>query len=674
MAEKTKQPKKRRQWLILILTGLAFFMVFLTMVRAVNPEREVVTIEGYEPWAESVAEAASGIPVQEGGRVKPLSTYASFTMLRLYGARSMRISDGESKVKLSATNWMLDAFFRPDLSVKQPSFRVDNADIIKEVGLEPKGKRDRYSYEELEPGREKLFDLAAGYETRDAKELERQQRQILDLARNVRSYETLISYFTFARAGITLRNFGGNGPSQDKVTQVSSIMATAPTIRGIIRDNTGDGKKLPAQVEELLQQILQMANFSRYGFAIIVPKEGSEDKTWKNAGELIMSVFQDDAPDMERVPEKILALESLVYAQREGQEKFAEALIEFKESIAKDAALLGQGEAVERELFYNNANWFLYALVFYIFSFVVIAFGWLFPETGWARWAARICWGLVIVATALLIAGITNRSLIFMRPPVGNLYDTMPFITAGAVLVALLMEWMTKRRILLGLATIFGMCGIFLARRYEVGDATDNLNPLQAVLRSNFWLATHVTVITLGYSAGLLTAALSHVYIFARWLRLDEDDPSLRRMLTRAVYGCVCLTVFLSLIGTVLGGIWANYSWGRFWGWDPKENGALMIVLWSLFILHARMGGHIKEWGLHLCSVFMSIIVSFSWWHVNILGVGLHAYGFSDSKLTMLRGFYALEILVILLGVAYIVWNKRAKRVGADVQLASKGV
>ncbi len=130
-------------------------------------------------------------------------------------------------------------------------------------------------------------------------------------------------------------------------------------------------------------------------------------------------------------------------------------------------------------------------------------------------------------------------------------------------------------------------------------------------------------------------------------------------------YGCVCFTLFLSLVGTVLGGIWANYSWGRFWGWDPKENGALMIVLWMLFILHARLGGFIKEWGINLCAIFGAMIVTFSWWHVNILGVGLHSYGFSASKAQAVFLFYGITTLVLLVGIgfaAYDHFSARAKK------------
>jgi ABC-type transport system involved in cytochrome c biogenesis permease subunit len=192
---------------------------------------------------------------------------------------------------------------------------------------------------------------------------------------------------------------------------------------------------------------------------------------------------------------------------------------------------------------------------------------------------------------------------------------------------------------------------VLLARKFEIGEAKDHMDPLVAVLNSNYWLTIHVITVTAGYAGGLLTAAISFVYVLLRGFGLDGGDRDLRRSLTKVTYGCVCLTLLLSLTGTVLGGIWANDSWGRVWGWDPKENGALMIVLWNLVILHARLGGYIKEWGLHFCSLFGSCVVAFSWWHVNFFNTGLHTYGFTNDKQTMLWVFYYIILAVIIFGI-----------------------
>jgi cytochrome c biogenesis factor len=115
------------------------------------------------------------------------------------------------------------------------------------------------------------------------------------------------------------------------------------------------------------------------------------------------------------------------------------------------------------------------------------------------------------------------------------------------------------------------------------------------------------------------------------------------------VYGVVCFATLFSFVGTVLGGIWADQSWGRFWGWDPKENGALLIVLWCALILHARWGGFIRQRGLMAMAIFGNAITAFSWFGVNMLGVGLHSYGFMDKAFPWLLGFVILQAVMVLL-------------------------
>jgi ABC-type transport system involved in cytochrome c biogenesis permease subunit len=158
----------------------------------------------------------------------------------------------------------------------------------------------------------------------------------------------------------------------------------------------------------------------------------------------------------------------------------------------------------------------------------------------------------------------------------------------------------------------------------------------------------------MGYAAGLLAAIIAHVYIFARIFGCR--DRELLRDITRMVYAVMCFTLLFSLVGTILGGIWANVSWGRFWGWDPKENGALLIVLATLAILHARMGGHIRQDGVHLCAIVLGMIVAFSWWYVNVMGVGLHSYGFTSGIKRAVWKFWQVELVVLVIGFASRKW------------------
>jgi cytochrome c biogenesis factor len=132
--------------------------------------------------------------------------------------------------------------------------------------------------------------------------------------------------------------------------------------------------------------------------------------------------------------------------------------------------------------------------------------------------------------------------------------------------------------------------------------------------------------------------------------QLGKGDD-MGRFMTRVAYGFICAGLFLSLVGTVLGGIWANYSWGRFWGWDQKENGALMIVLMCLVILHARLGGYIREVGLHCCNLILGCIVIFSWFAVNQLGVGLHAYGFTDGTWPKIHIYWLSQAILLVYGL-----------------------
>ena len=219
---------------------------------------------------------------------------------------------------------------------------------------------------------------------------------------------------------------------------------------------------------------------------------------------------------------------------------------------------------------------------------------------------------------------------------------------------------------------------------------------MRAVLDSNFWLATHVVTITMGYGACFLAGCLAVVYIgmgvFTTRLSKPFDanvalaitqaatilapgvgiavaagfaskvkNETMGETLSRMVYGAICFATLFSLVGTVLGGIWADQSWGRFWGWDPKENGALIIVIWNAIILHARWGKLVGDRGLMALAVFGNCVTAASWFGVNMLGVGLHSYGFMDSALFWLCAWWAFNaagIGLALIPTAH--WRSRA--------------
>lgn len=662
MSNKFSRPGR---WVAAALAMLLLIAVFSNLVKDNMPKGEVRSVEGYKPWEEETLRIAETIPVQDGGRIKPLSTFSGFTMLSLHGARSMKVEGEGGKVySIKPTAWMMDTLFRPQLAVKLPTFRIENSAVLEAIGVPMRGKRDRYSYSDIESGREKLVELAKSYEAIEKEKRDPVQTQTIDLAYNMRNYESLLGYFGFARFGVVLRGTAKEGGADPHV-DMSTVMKSFPALRAELTKTQAHGQPMEPRLQILLEQVVDAANFAKFGLFILPPADKNDPK-WISAGNAIMNTMgQSDLP-----PELAIAdIERLELAGRSigaGEKAFRDHLTVVRDDLAKRAGDRGEYRQVPLEAEYYRKNWFFYAMALFIIGKILALAMW---SSGNGK-SGRVLYWLTLASTVggliFCIIPITKRSIIMQRPPVGNLYDTIIFIAATTVIIVLLIEWLTRRKFALGLAPILGTTLIVLARRYELGDAKDNMDPLVAVLDSNYWLTTHVITITAGYAAGLVSAFLSFGYLLMRGLGLDDGDKDLRRSLTRAVYGMICFTLLLSLVGTVLGGIWANDSWGRFWGWDPKENGALLIVLWTLAILHARLGGYLKEWGLHFAAVFTGAVVAFSWWHVNFLNTGLHSYGFTAGK-NSIYVFYGVIGLILGFGViAMILENDRKKNAGRD--------
>ncbi|HMO64217.1 MAG TPA: cytochrome c biogenesis protein CcsA, partial [Verrucomicrobiota bacterium] len=230
-----------------------------------------------------------------------------------------------------------------------------------------------------------------------------------------------------------------------------------------------------------------------------------------------------------------------------------------------------------------------------------------------------------------------------------NLYSSAIFIGWGSVILGPGLQRFARDGLGTVVAGAAGFCTLIIAHHLAL--AGDTMAMLQAVLDTNFWLATHVVVITLGYSATFVAGFLAILYII-RGFFTSAFSAAAGKSLEKMVYGVTCFAMLFSFTGTVLGGIWADQSWGRFWGWDPKENGALLIVIWNAFYLHARWGRILSEKALMAVAVFGNIITAFSWFGTNMLGIGLHAYGFMDEAFKWLMIFNASQLFFIALALA----------------------
>jgi ABC-type transport system involved in cytochrome c biogenesis permease subunit len=299
----------------------------------------------------------------------------------------------------------------------------------------------------------------------------------------------------------------------------------------------------------------------------------------------------------------------------------------------------------DHEIVFNRVDPFYAGMVIYVAALLLVFASWLWqPEL-----LRRSAFALLLSGAAVHTAGLVSRIVLQGRPPVTNLYSSAVFVGWGAVVLGLILERMYRKGFGTAVAAASGFASLIVAH-HLTGDG-DTMEMMRAVLDSNFWLATHVTTITIGYAGTFLAGAIAIAWALRKHLA-PSLLPSSDKTLVSMAYGVVCFALFFSFIGTVLGGIWADQSWGRFWGWDPKENGALLIVLWNAIILHSRWGGYVRDRGIMTMAIFGNVITSLSWFGVNMLGVGLHSYGFMDKAFWALSAFIGSQLVLMAVALA----------------------
>jgi len=297
-------------------------------------------------------------------------------------------------------------------------------------------------------------------------------------------------------------------------------------------------------------------------------------------------------------------------------------------------------DRVHYERVFNAFQPFYISILLYVLIFLAVCISWL----RWPEELTKAAFWVLVLAFIIHTFGLLSRMYIQGRPPVTNLYSSAVFVGWGAVLLGVFIERFFKNGIGAAMASTVGICTLIIA--HHLAMSGDTLEMMRAVLDSNFWLATHVIIITFGYSAMFLAGSLAITFaMFGLFNRRFSKEQA--RSLSSMVYGITAFGVLFSLVGTILGGIWADQSWGRFWGWDPKENGALMIVLMGAIYLHARWGGICRERGLMALAICGNIVTAWSWFGTNLLGVGLHSYGFTDSGFFWLVRFWMSQAVLI---------------------------
>ncbi len=368
-------------------------------------------------------------------------------------------------------------------------------------------------------------------------------------------------------------------------------------------------------------------------------KAGEED--WQTLRQSLSRL----ARHTDRTNPALRSWDTMLTAYQAGDaERFNNEVAAYHDRVANTWA--GETNRARFEQLFNHAQFFYWAIYLYVSVLLLACIGWL----GYSELFQRVAYWLMVLTLVVHTAAILLRMYIHQRPPVTNLYTTGIFIGWVCVLLAVILEPIYRNGLANALAGIIGFFTLIVAHNLSLDNGGDTFGTLVAVLDTNFWLATHVTIVNMGYAATFLVGCLGAVLIL-RGVFTPTLTPDALGTLGRMMYGILCFAMFCSFTGTVLGGLWADYSWGRFWGWDPKENGALLIVIWNALVLHARWAGMIKQRGMAVLTVFGNIITIWSWFATNMLPVGLHTYGPAGDREYWVSVAWLIHLSILFVGL-----------------------
>jgi ABC-type transport system involved in cytochrome c biogenesis permease subunit len=536
-------------------------------------------------------DAFGRVPVLEGGRVKPIDSVARNALLALRGRQSF----GHDGRRVGPDEWLLDVVFRPAVADAQPVFAIDDPEVLGLMALAPGAER-AFSARTLAPHLLEVERQAAAARAVEPRLRTRFQGAVLNLVDRVWLYQRL-------------RNTLQPSRSHGLASEIAAARAPGAARR--------------------------QSTLSELAFFRAVPLPGGAPDGFTTVGEALGAAPADPAL-------AAWAQASAAWAAQDPR-AFDRAVAELGRVAEARAPAAARRAALE--LAFNRAQPFQAGMAVYVLALLALFASWLWkPST-----LRPVAFSLLSAGAIVHTAGLAARIVLQGRPPVTNLYSSAVFVGWAAVVLGVVLERIHRRGFGVAVAASAGFASLLVA--HHLGASGDTMEMMRAVLDSNFWLATHVVAITIGYGGTFLAGGLGIAYALRRHLA-PRADPAAAKALASMIYGVVCFSLFFSFLGTVLGGIWADQSWGRFWGWDPKENGALLIVLWNAIILHARLAGQIRERGLAAMAISGNVVTSLSWFGVNMLGVGLHSYGFMEGAFGVLLAFVASQLAFVAVALA----------------------
>ena len=384
----------------------------------------------------------------------------------------------------------------------------------------------------------------------------------------------------------------------------------------------------------------------------VIPIQGSEHGEWLSVAGLMRASF-DDTTDptgkMRETQQQFRAVRSAYF--NSSATEFNQASAGFLATVHALGPELGtypDQSRIDLEILYNRWVPFRFGWVFMTLAFILLL---LSMGTSWKPFYVG-GWIAAVAGFAAIVVGFGMRVAISERAPVTNMYESVVYVGLGVAFFGMLFELIYRKRYILTASAAVATVALILADNCPAV-LDPSLRPLQPVLRSNFWLVTHVMTITLSYAALALALGIGNITL--GYYLVGSANQKVIDGLTNFTYRAIQVGVLLLAAGTILGGVWADYSWGRFWGWDPKEVWALVALLGYLAVLHARYTGWVRQFGLAALSVTCFSLVVMAWYGVNfVLGAGLHSYGFGGGgKSYVLTAVGVQGLFVLAAGIRY---------------------
>lgn len=563
------------------------------------------------------------LPVLHEGRIKPMSSLALYTYKTLQNAPYA----GEDK----AVDFFARALFDPAQSAEEKLVVIRDVNLLRLLGLDE--ARHEYALSELTGPLSAHDKDVAMWLTQDEKSLSQEQKALIALYDRMVLYTQVLRSFTLLLPlDIALEEKDRQRYTPDGNVTFYALQNRGELLRGdinaLVKRKGRDLEKYSKREQSLVELSYQIDQIRNSGAGNtmfrILPSDWNRD--WLSPWDMTLNGQGSPAS------QKILNLwQAMAKSWRAGDEVTFAAKAHELNIIMKGQKSVSPWR-LQLERIYYLLPLLPLSLILYIGS--LIAFG-----------LRRNKAAYTIGAGALSVHAIDviMRILILMRPPVGTLFESILFVGFVGALLLFISRPVLKND--LGAQTGMALGALLQFTALGFTQNGDTLQNLQAVLNTPFWLAIHVLVITAGYAACLCTSALAQVSFI--WKDKIKDG---------VLWFMSSLSLLLTATGTLLGGLWADQSWGRFWGWDPKENGALLIVLWISWALHARLSGHLSALYFKTSLAMLSVVVALAWFGVNLLATGLHSYGFIGGIASGLFAFIIAQTGV----VAWLMWKARS--------------